>query len=332
MCSGMAVNDKKSQQRDLPNRREWLARAATLAAFVGASSRWQQASSAEPDKELPGAGKLIDAHVHVWTADIERYPLAAGFNRAEMRPASFTPDELFAHSRPNGIGRIVLIQMSYYGFDNRYMLEAIRQRPGVFSGVAIIDEHGAQVRSTLRDLRKQHVRGLRIHPGTQAVEPWLFNDHMARLWDHGADEQIAVCALVNPEALAPLDRMCQKHPRTTLVIDHFARIGIDGVVREADLDALCRLARHPQVYVKVSAFYALGAKKAPYTDLAPMIGRLKEAYGRERLMWASDCPFQVENGHTYRDSIELVRSRLDFLTASDRDWLLKGTAERVFFS
>jgi hypothetical protein len=49
-------------------------------------------------------------------------------------------------------------------------------------------------------------------------------------------------------------------------------------------------------------------------------------------MWASDCPFQVENGHTYRDSIELVRSRLDFLTASDRDWLLKGTAERVFFS
>jgi predicted TIM-barrel fold metal-dependent hydrolase len=63
-----------------------------------------------------------------------------------------------------------------------------------------------------------------------------------------------------------------------------------------------------------------------------MIRRLKEAYGRERLMWASDCPFQVENGHTYRDSIELVRSRLDFLTPSDRDWLLKGTAERVFFS
>src|SRR5690242_16751910 len=101
MCSGTAVNDKKSHERDRLNRREWLARAATLAAFVGASGRWRQASSAEPDQEPAGAGKLIDAHVHVWTPDITRYPLAAGFSRSDMRPASFTPDELFAHTRPN---------------------------------------------------------------------------------------------------------------------------------------------------------------------------------------------------------------------------------------
>ena len=49
-------------------------------------------------------------------------------------------------------------------------------------------------------------------------------------------------------------------------------------------------------------------------------------------MWASDGPFQVMNGHTYKESIELVRSRLDFLTDADRGWLLRGTAERVFFS
>jgi hypothetical protein len=49
-------------------------------------------------------------------------------------------------------------------------------------------------------------------------------------------------------------------------------------------------------------------------------------------MWATDCPFQVQNGHTYRDSIELVRSRLGFLSSDDRAWLLRKTAERVFFS
>jgi hypothetical protein len=38
------------------------------------------------------------------------------------------------------------------------------------------------------------------------------------------------------------------------------------------------------------------------------------------------------NGHTYRDSIELVRTRLDFLSPTDREWLLGKTAERVFFS
>ena len=102
------------------------------------------------------------------------------------------------------------------------------------------------------------------------------------------------------------------------MIDHFARIGMDGTIRDCDVDNLCRLARHKLVSVKVSAFYALGRKKPPYTDLGPMIRRLLDAFGPERLMWASDCPFQVDPGHTYRDSIDLVRERLDFLSAGDK--------------
>jgi predicted TIM-barrel fold metal-dependent hydrolase len=117
-----------------------------------------------------------------------------------------------------------------------------------------------------------------------------------------------------------------------VVIDHFARIGEDGQVRDADVQQLCDLARNKHAYVKVSAFYALGEKKAPYTDLVPMIRRLLDAYGPERLMWATDCPYQVQEGHTYEDSIALIRDRLDFLSAGDREWLLRKTAERVFFS
>jgi predicted TIM-barrel fold metal-dependent hydrolase len=75
----------------------------------------------------------------------------------------------------------------------------------------------------------------------------------------------------------------------------------------------------------------LGKKRPPYDDLAPLVRRVLTAFGPERLMWASDCPFQVEGGHSYRDSIDLVRERLEFLTANDRRWLLAKTAERVFF-
>jgi hypothetical protein len=49
-------------------------------------------------------------------------------------------------------------------------------------------------------------------------------------------------------------------------------------------------------------------------------------------MWATDCPFQVQNGHTYLDSIALIRDRLHFLSDNERQWLLRKTAERVFFS
>ena len=83
--------------------------------------------------------------------------------------------------------------------------------------------------------------------------------------------------------------------------------------------------------MKTSAFYALGKKQAPYTDLGNMIQRLVRELGANRLMWASDCPYQVVEGHNYADSIGLIRDRLDFLSKEDKQWMLRGTAEKVFF-
>ncbi len=164
------------------------------------------------------------------------------------------------------------------------------------------------------------------------VDAWLGSPGMEAMWKCAAEENLAICPLINPEVLPAIERMCERHPNTRVVIDHFARLGMAGPVREADLDRLCAMARFPKLFVKTSAFYALGAKKEPYDDLGPMIRRLLAAYGAKRLMWASDSPFQVEGGHTYRASIELVRDRLDFLSDDDRQWLLRRTAEEVFFT
>jgi hypothetical protein len=60
----------------------------------------------------------IDAHSHVGTPDVGHYPLAKGFAVTDMMPRSFTAEELLATSRPAGVGRISLLQMSYYEFEN----------------------------------------------------------------------------------------------------------------------------------------------------------------------------------------------------------------------
>ena len=196
-----------------------------------------------------------------------------------MRPPSFTPGELLEQAQPCGVGRVVLIQMSYYGFDNRYMVSSMLQYAGTFSGVAVVDDHASDLQEMTGRLKEAGVRGFRIHPGRDEPAPWLADEAMAAIWNLGAKENMAMCALVNPEALEPLDKMCERYADTTLVIDHFARIGMDGTIRDADVDKLCRLARHNNVYVKVSAFYALGKKRPPYLDLGPMIRRLVDAYG-----------------------------------------------------
>lgn len=275
----------------------------------------------------------IDAHVHVWTPDTRRYPLAKGFSkRKDMAPPSFTPEELFAHSRPAGVSRVVLIQMNFYGFDNSYMLASMAKYPGVFSGVAVVDKTKPDLCATMKSLAAQGVRGFRLYTDREKAEAWQHSPGMKRMWACAADAGLSMCLLANPDALPAVQRMCRAYPKTRVVIDHFARIGIKGAVNPADLDRLCHLADFEHTHVKTSAFYALGAKKAPYTDLGPMIRRLRDAYGAPRLMWASDCPYQVQEGHTYANSIALIRDRLDFLTAEDRRWMLRKTAEKVFFS
>jgi predicted TIM-barrel fold metal-dependent hydrolase len=155
---------------------------------------------------------------------------------------------------------------------------------------------------------------------------------MEAMWKHAAKSGQIMSCLIDAKDLVAVDAMCGKHPDTPVVIDHFARIGVDGQVREADVKNLCGLARHKNVFPKLSAYYALGKKQAPYLDLVPMIRRVLDAYGIERCMWASDAPYQADKGHKYGDSIALIRDRLDFLSASDKEQLLRKTAERVYFS
>lgn len=274
----------------------------------------------------------IDAHVHVWTPDTAKYPLAPGFTKADMAPLSFTPAQLFSHCVPEGVSRIVLIQMNFYGFDNRYMLDSMAAHPGTFSGVAVIDENAPNLRQRMKDLKRKGVRGFRLTPEKKNVNQWLGTPGMAEMWKIGAEEGLNMCLLVNPQSLEAVDKMCAKNPHTPVVIDHFARLGMKSPVTRAQLDHLLHLSTHAKVHVKTSAFYALGKKKPPYLDLGPMIRELRNAYGAQRLMWASDCPFQVDPGHNYHDSIALIRDRLDFLTAEDKSWMLHKTAAKVFFS
>lgn len=275
----------------------------------------------------------IDAHVHVWTPDTEAFPLSEGFSKEkDMVPESFTPNELFAACRPQNVGRIVLIQMSFYKFDNRYMLAMMAKHRGVFGGVAIVDETRSDVHETMKALAAKRVRGFRIYTNPEKAEGWTQSEGMKKMWSYGADAGLAMCLLTGPDSLPAIQRMCAAYPKTRVVIDHFARIGMRGPVDAADVEQLRRLADHPNVYVKTSAFYALGEKKPPYADLGPLIQTLRDTFGAKRLMWASDCPYQLQGVHTYADSVALIRDRLEFLSADDKQWMLRKTAEKVFFS
>ena len=283
------------------------------------------------DADLP----WIDAHSHIWPAETDKFPLANGQTKKDLNPPSFTDDELMALARPEGVGRVVLIQHSgYHLFDNSYLIDAVRRHPKLFRIQGMVDDLQQNPGEAMKKLLPQGVTGFRITPFIRkgvTASNWLETPGMIEMWKTAATTRQPMCLLIDAAQLPATDQMCERHPDTPVVIDHFARIGVDGQMRDSDIANLCQLARHKYATVKISAYYALGQKKPPHDELIPMIKKLYETFGPQRLMWASDSPYQVQGVNTYKASISLVRDRLDFISKDDRDWLLRKTAEKVFF-
>src|SRR5690606_12963131 len=181
---------------------------------------------------------------------------------------SFTGDELLALAEPLGVRRVVLIQHHiYHGYDNTYLIDETARHPGRFRVVGMVDDLNADADRQMRELLPKKVTGFRITPFIHGADKWLETPGMAGMWRCAAETRQAICCLIDASHLEQIDRMCTRYPETPVVIDHFARIGMDGEIRDEDVRRLAGLARHPQVRVKVSAFYALGKKQPPHREL-----------------------------------------------------------------
>ena len=282
---------------------------------------------------------VFDAHVHIWTSDFARFPLAPGFQPKDLGIASFTVEELLRNARPAGVTKVNLVQMTWYGLDHGYILDAIRKQPGMFVGTGIVpafsDATLASPDATMVALAKGGIYAFRLlgrknAPGAGAR--WMEHAGYEKMFNAAARHNLALSFLMGPDDIPELDRMCAKHPEAPVIIDHICRIGVSGKIEEEAVAALCRMAKHKRVMVKIGAFYALGAKREPYTDLLPLIRRVVTAFGPDRCMWESDCPFQVQKPHSYAPSVALIRDHADFLSASDKAHILFGTADRFFFT
>ncbi len=334
-------------------RRQWLVAAgatgiSALGSTLACSQREpRQASASAPQNtpRIPGVAEskspaVFDAHVHVWTADTTRYPPAPGFDRSDFWFPSFSVEELLAAARPYGVTHINFVQMTWYGLDHTYIVDAIAKDPKHLVGTGVVpavtDVGGPSPDRTMLDLAKRgvvafRIRGKSTRPPLGDGPRWLDHPGYEKMFRTAAEHNLALSFLMGPSDIPELDRMCGRHPDAPVIIDHFCLVGRQGNFDESETKALVAMAKHRRVLLKIGAFYALGAKKAPYLDMLPLMRRVIEAFGPERCMWESDAPVHRSAPHTYGDSVAILRDHADFLSTADKEQILFKTAHRAFF-
>jgi predicted TIM-barrel fold metal-dependent hydrolase len=235
----------------------------------------------------------IDCHAHVFTQALSfvsdrRYTPARDASEAQYL------DNLAR----NGIGRGVLVQPSFLGTDNSFMVETLRRHPQKLRGIAVVDPNVSA--DALDQLAADGVVGIRLNLIDRALPDWrdpAWRSLLAAVTVR--DWQVELhCHAANLNQLAPaiLDAGAK------VVVDHFGRpnpaLGID----DPGFRYLLSLAQSGRVWVKLSGAYRNGPNGDEIAMAATPL--LREAFGLHRLVWGSDWPHTLfEQTMSYDETV-----------------------------
>ena len=266
--------------------------------------------------------RIIDPHVHVWKHD-PRFPFAQG---ARVPERDATPETLLGLMKANGVSKTVIIQVIHYRYDNAYLASVLKQYPGTFLGVCRVDPLNPAAPDQLSKLTEQGFRGVRISPSGDASGDWIRGPLMPPLWKRCGQLKVPMTVLAPITRMPDVGVLLEKMPDLTVVIDHMADCPVD---RPAELEKLIALERYPNVFVKISHTWSISKQPYPWLDAQGYVKRLYQAFGPQRLMWATDWPI-IEDRSTYFRALSVVRDEMHFLNAEDLRWMLCNTVARVW--
>jgi predicted TIM-barrel fold metal-dependent hydrolase len=225
---------------------------------------------------------VCDCHVHLF-GPASRYP----FDPARVyTPGDASEAELDALHRRLGIERVVLVQPSVYGTNNRRLLDGLAALGPRARAIAVIDDGTTD--ADLYRFNAAGVRGVRINISTTGsddpAEAWR---RIAAQADRVASLSWHVQVLMKAPAIAGLADRLAGLP-CPLVIDHFGQPDFAQGPEQPAFRAIVDLVRAGRAVVKLSAMERL-AGQGNLGRLVPFIAVLLEAKA-SGVIWGSDWP------------------------------------------
>ncbi|MDE2363804.1 MAG: amidohydrolase family protein [Hyphomicrobiales bacterium] len=243
--------------------------------------------------------EAIDAHAHVFLRDL---PM---ISTRRYTPARDAPVDLYLQRLDeNGMTHGVLVQPSFLGTDNSYLIRAIARAPSRLRGVAVLDADTPA--EEFDRLDSAGVVGARLNLVGGAPLPDFDAPHwrafVANVRRKGWQIEIQRPAR---DAKALVARLIAAG--CTVVIDHFGLPDPVQADEDPDWRALLDAGRTRRLWAKVSGPYRSGPQGR---DIArKCFPVLRDALGPDRLMWGSDWP------HTQFEAAENYAGNRRFLDA-----------------
>ncbi|MCZ6793450.1 MAG: amidohydrolase family protein [Planctomycetota bacterium] len=280
---------------------------------------------------------LVDTHMHVWSDDTQRFPFSHPY-RADFQPPPIagTVEMLLDEMDRHGIAHVVLVQVIYHGWDNRYVARCRLDHPQRFRVQGLIDPTDPERAGKLEYWVREHgLSGMRFSPIYYPGEDdWLDAKESFPLWEKAAELGAVFNFFIAAAQLPKLEKMVKRFPEVPVVIDHLARVELGGAEADAGTRQLVALARYPSVSVKVSELSVISpSKRFPYRDTYPLVRRVHDAFGADRLLWGTGFPgaTRAQGGRpSLEEELALIREEIPFFTDAEREKILGKNAATLW--
>ena len=221
---------------------------------------------------------ICDTHVHVYD---HRYPTSP---TTVLEPPDATLTDYAKVQSQLGLDRVVLVQPTTYGLDNRLQLEAVASLGSAARAVVVVDDGVTD--GELERLTAAGARGARFHMLPGGAVPWAALPVVAeRIASYGWHVQLQLDGRELPERLDDLLSL-----PTPLVVDHVGRFMPPVEPDHRAFGALSTLVERGRCWVKLSAPYESTSDGAPhYPAIAELARRLLDR-APERMLWATNWP------------------------------------------
>lgn len=231
----------------------------------------------------------IDAHAHVFHRGLSLAP-----DRRYAPDYDAPLDTYLTELDRNGIDHGVLVQPSFLGTDNSYLVDCLARTERRLRGIAVLDPTTPP--DQLHALDRAGVVGVRLNlvgqpmPDLDDVVWRSFFTDIAKL---GWQVELQRCATHLPALTSRL----LDHD-LTIVLDHFALPDPARGIADPAFSKVLELGASGRVWVKLSGAYRNGPHGRAFARRA--YPRLRKAFGPGRLMWGSDWPHtKFEDRETY---------------------------------
>ena len=274
----------------------------------------------------------IDAHIHFWE---EEFPEKVWIRKKiAALGRSFTPEDLRPLMQAAEIDGVVLVQAAPEEAETRYFLE-IANREDIALGVVgwVNLEDDVESLAASLDTFQQHpkFKGVRNHPPNEFDGSWLRDPKVKRGYRQLAERGLPCDLMVTCRQLAETRELLLEVPGLTAVINHGGRPSVMTGELEPWATDMRAIARDTTAYCKVSGLVERASQEWTAESVRPWVELLLEAFGAERLIFASNWPVMTIMG-TYVGWWEALQDILAVagVSSADRDALLGGTAAKVY--